>query len=321
MSECLTIGVMGCASIATRSIIPAIKDSENFLLYGVASRSSEKAKNVAELFDCSGFDSYQALIDSDVDAIYVPLPNSMHFEWVKKSLAAGKHVLVEKSMATNLRDCVELNDLAESNNLALLENFQFRFHTQFGLIKEFLHSDEFGDLRLMRASFGFPPFSSSDNIRYAASLGGGALLDAGAYPLKVSQLILGVGLHLDSSFLKFCNENQVDLWGSGTLVSRSEGVQSQFSFGFDHCYQNTLELWGSRGHLLAKRIFTAGPDVNPEVQMTTSHGVKNVTLEADNHFINMLSYFNDFCQDPRRLAHEYVLNKDQARLIGAFNGR
>ena len=81
-------------------------------------------------------------------------------------------------------------ELAEVKDLALLENFQFQFHSQFAYLRDFIQSEEFGELRAFRASFGFPPFPDSTNIRYDKSLGGGALLDAGAYMTKVSQLCL-----------------------------------------------------------------------------------------------------------------------------------
>lgn len=320
MCKQLKIGVLGCANIAMRSLLPAIEQSDKFLVAGLASRSQQRASELAKLYGATPHGSYQSLIESDIDAIYIPLPNSLHYEWVKKSLNAGKHVLVEKSMTTNPVDCEELNNLAKEKKLALLENFQFRFHRQFEFIRSFISSQDFGELRLIRASFGFPPFSNSSDIRYNSELGGGSLLDAGAYPVKVSQQLLGMGLDLDAKFLYFDPGKRVDLWGSGTLVSRKEGVQSQISFGFHHCYQNTLELWGSKGHLLAKRIFTAGPQVAPTIQVSSSEGTKEISIPADNHFINMLDYFYDFCTNSTDFSSEYDANVDQARILGEFSG-
>ena len=101
------------------------------------------------------------------------------------------HVLVEKSLACEYAQVVELNDLAKKKGLALIENFQFRFHSQLQYIKNIVGSGKIGELRCIKSAFGFPPFQEKNNIRYQKELGGGALLDAGAYPIKISQIFMG----------------------------------------------------------------------------------------------------------------------------------
>ena len=90
-----------------------------------------------------------------------------------------------------LEDVVHLNRLAAKSGLLLMENFQFRFHPQLDIIKKLLNDGEIGSLRSIKSTFAFPPFNDEHNIRYSAKLGGGALLDAGAYPLKIFQIFLG----------------------------------------------------------------------------------------------------------------------------------
>ena len=118
MSRITRIGVLGCANIAERFILPAIQQSDLFELAGVASRSKSKADFFSNTFNTRAFYSYDSLLEEDLDAIYIPLPNSMHYEWIKKALNKKLHVLVEKSMACNLDQVKELNQLAENKKLA-----------------------------------------------------------------------------------------------------------------------------------------------------------------------------------------------------------
>ncbi|MBD3612257.1 MAG: Gfo/Idh/MocA family oxidoreductase [Hydrogenovibrio crunogenus] len=315
MSKVIKIGVLGCANIAERFVIPAIKHSSKFEFIGIASRSKEKANKFADKFNTKAFYSYQSLIESDVEAIYIPLPNSMHYEWIKKSLDEKLHVLVEKSLACDLEHVKELNELARNNKLVLIENFQFRFHSQLEFIKNLIDRDCVGELRLVRSSFGFPAFKDKENIRYQKTLGGGALLDVGAYPLKITQLFLGEDVFVDTSSLTTPQTEEVDIWGSACIKQKKGSLTSQIAFGFDHFYQNTLEIWGNKGRLQAHRVFTAGPGVEPKVTLETNEGTKTYSLPEDNHFINMLHHFHGLVTTGNGLDVEYKQNINQARLL------
>ena len=202
-----------------------------------------------------------------------------------------------------------------------MENFQFRFHSQLEFIKNLIDSGQIGELRNIRSSFGFPPFQDNDNIRYQKALGGGSLLDAGAYPLKITQIFLGHDVYVDSACLGSTNGKEVDIWGSAFLKHRRSSITSQIAFGFDHYYQNSLELWGSKGKVTANRIFTAGPGVNPEVIVETKNGVETHLLPEDNHFINMLNHFANCILTKQNLNDEYSQNINQARLLGELYER
>ena len=184
----LNIGVLGAANIATRSVIPSIVSlSDVFKLTGLASRDLSKAKSLTDSYGGKAYESYETLLaEPSIDAIYIPLPNSLHFPYVKMALEHEKHVLVEKSLGCSLKEVDEMVDIASKNNLVLLENFQFRFHSQLQTILQLVKSGEIGDLRSVQVAFGFPPFPDSNNIRYKQELGGGALLDAGAYAMKIA---------------------------------------------------------------------------------------------------------------------------------------
>lgn len=311
------IGVLGYANISKKAVIPAILNlPSHFKLVAIATRNKNKIDN--NYGNCKIYNQYEDLIESKIiDALYIPLPNSMHYEWVKKALNKGIHVLVEKSMACNFKDVEELNNLALKNNCALIENFQFRFHSQIDYIKRAIKSGKIGKIRSVRSSFGFPPFNDKNNIRYDNNLGGGALFDAGAYPIKLAQEILGNKLEIKSAILNYENYD-VDIWGGGLLIQTDENLFCQFSFGFDNFYQCNIEVWGSIGKISTDRIFTAPPDYSANVVIETSEGIEKVILDPDNHFENMLKYFYECTNNKQFRTIECLQNINQARLINEF---
>lgn len=315
MNKLIKIGIIGCANIALRFLIPAIKNNPNFELAGIASRSIIKAKSYAASFDTIYYDSYEDLISSDLDAVYIPLPNGIHYDWIKKSLNNNLHVLVEKSLACSFEEVKELNSLAKAKDLVLMENFQFRFHNQLKHIKDIINSGAIGDIRLFRSCFGFPPFEDKNNIRYKKEIGGGALLDAGAYTIKASQIFLGQDLVVQTANINTPKNYSVDISGSATLKQNTGNVIAQIAYGFDHFYQNNIEFWGSKGKLSANRIFTAGPGVKAEVKLEQANIDNKVVYFEDNHFDKMLNFYSELINTGKNLELEYSQNENQARLI------
>ncbi|MCG3710624.1 Gfo/Idh/MocA family oxidoreductase [Aliarcobacter butzleri] len=312
----INIGILGCANIAQRFIIPSLNEMEEFNIVGIASRTKEKADEFSKEFNIKSFHSYETLLDEpSLDAVYIPLPNRLHYEWIKKSFQKNLHILVEKSLACEYEEVVELNNLAKEKNLVLIENFQFRFHSQLKFLKDLVDLGRIGELRNIRTSFGFPPFLDTDNIRYKKDLGGGALLDAGAYPLKISQIFLGNDISVASACLSIPNDKEVDIWGSGYIIQNNGNIASQIAFGFDHFYQNNIEFWGTKGKIYTNRIFTASPGLEPTIEIETNDGKEIVKLPSDNHFRNMLKHFHTQITTKKNIEDEYLQNVNQARLI------
>lgn len=312
----IRIGVLGTANIALRSIVPEIKNlKDQFDFVGFATRNlKSKSKQIPEFKIIEG---YERILDKEiVDAIYIPLPNSMHYEWVKYSLMKGLHVLVEKSMACSGKEVIELNNLAREKDLVLLENFQFRFHSQLLYILNLLKGGTLGELRIIRSSFCFPPFPDKSNIRYDKALGGGALLDAGAYPVKLSQILLGNEIKVTSAVINSMKDFDVDIWGGASIEQQNGNLFSQIAFGFDNYYQCNVEMVGSKGKLYTNRIFTAGGSIKPKIILETNKkGFQEIELEPDNHFRNMLMYFYELVNGSGAKESEYSDNVNQARLL------
>lgn len=287
-------GILGCASIATKSVIPAIILSETDQLVAIASRDMLKATVISKQFNCMPVEGYDNLLSMDeIDAVYIPLPTGMHYEWVIKALNRNKHVLVEKSAGSNLMEVQEMVSLAKSKNLLLIENFQFQFHSQQQFILDFLKSNVIGEVRHLRTSFGFPKFNDVNNFRYNASLGGGVLLDAGAYILKLATFLFGNDFEVQSATLIYNKKFNVDWYGSISLFNKKNNIICQGSFGLENFYQCNLELWGSDGKITSTRCFTAHPGFSPTVIIETSQGIQEHNLPQDNHFLNMIRHFNE----------------------------
>lgn len=290
MERKIRIGILGCAGIAERSVIPALFALPQFELRVIASRNQDKAAQWGERYHCDAVAGYETLLlREDVDAVYVPLPTGLHHEWILKALRAGKHVLAEKSIAANYASACEMVSTAKENKLVLMENYMFQYHRQHQIVKNLLGEDVIGQVRLFRADFGFPalPF---DNFRYDEEMGGGALLDAGGYTVRSLHFLLGSDFYVTSAHLHGLPHVNTNVYGSALLTS-PRGIDAQLAFGMDCHYQCQYVLWGKKGKVTALRAFTPKPDFTPIILVETAGGTQEIASEPDNHFIGSLSEF------------------------------
>lgn len=319
----MNIGILGCSRFAIRSMIPAIVGLPDlFHLTGIASRSLTTAKQPAEAFRTRAFEGYQALLDAPgLEAVYIPLPNALHAEWTERALDRGLHVLVEKPLACTLEEAARVHEMARTKKRVLLENFHFRFHRQLAWAQDVISSGRIGKIRCIRSSFGFPPLEDRQDIRYQRNLGGGALLDAGVYPIKMAQILMGEDISATACRLVTDPERGVDLWGGAFLAQKQGDLFAEIAFGFDHHYQCSLEVWGSQGMLTMNRIFTCPRDVKPVAIIETGKGKEIQELPADNQIQNLLIHFHRLSGPDGTLESEYRQNLDQARLIEELRQR
>ncbi|MGQ0548248.1 MAG: Gfo/Idh/MocA family protein, partial [Armatimonadota bacterium] len=185
-------GVLGVANIAVRAVIPAIQRTGRSSVVAIASRSGERARDAAERLGIDrAYGSYDALLeDPQVQAIYIPLPNSMHREWTTRCAEAGKHVLCEKPLGLTAAECEEMVAACRAHRVTLMEAFMYRFHPRTERVAQMIADGAIGEPRLVRASFTFA-VRDPKNIRLQPALGGGALYDVGCYGINVSRMILG----------------------------------------------------------------------------------------------------------------------------------
>lgn len=310
----IRIGILGAAEIAHRMFLPALLENNLFHYVGVASHSKDRRIAFKENFGGDYFESYDDIINNkNIDAVYIPLPPALHFEWAKKALQNNKHVLVEKPSTICLEQSKELVELAKYNKLVLQENYMFQYHTQLEYILKMIEEDEIGDIRLVRASFGFPLRERND-FRYNKGLGGGALLDAGGYVVKLGSILLGDTANIKTASSGYIQGYDVDMYGSVTMNNKA-GVVYQGAYSLDCHYQCSLEIWGNKGRIYTNRIFTAPPSYSPIITLENSKGKIEIELEADNHFSNSIKAFNEAINNDTQRKKMYRSLLLQSKLV------
>ena len=313
----LRLGIIGCSDIAYRRFMPAVECMDEVEVKAVAEEyAPQKLEQFCGTYSLEGETSFEKMLDrKDIDAVYIPQPPALHYQWARKALERGKHVLIEKPSTTSSTESAELVKLAESRGLALHENYMFQYHSQIKRIQEIIRAGRIGEVRLLRADFGFPLRSKGD-FRYSKALGGGALLDAGGYTLKLASLFLGPSLKVNASRLNYLPGYEVDMYGNAVL-SNDDGVVCQVAFGMDCAYRCSFEAWGSRGNLRTDRIFTAPADFVPAIVIETAEGKEKISLEADHHFRHSIEEFCREVGDGKKRENMYAEILLQSRLADA----
>jgi predicted dehydrogenase len=269
--EPLKIGVLGAANIA-KQFVDAVQGSKLVSVVAVASRSQSKANEFGAQHGVAiRHGSYEALLaDSAVECVYVPLPNSLHCEWVIKAANAGKHIICEKPLALNLDEATRMFDAARAHGVMLLEAFPYYFQPQTGVMMDLLGkrgstSSAIGEVRSVSATFGFtlpPPgvgssSSPAGNIRLKPELGGGALLDAGSYPLSLIRLAMGCKPARVLAYPRMDDASGVDIAMMATLFY-VDGRMAQMSCAMDVANMRYAVINGSHGTLETEYINHAG---------------------------------------------------------------
>ncbi len=242
----LRIGILGCANIA-RQFVRDVASSPDVRVVAAASRNVENAAAfAADLKIPRSFGSYEAMLaDVEIDAVYIPLPNSMHAEWAVKAADAGKHILCEKPLSLGLAEAQGMFDAARRNKVMLLEAYPYYFQPQTGAMLKLLAEGAIGEVRMMQASFGFVLSKPEGNIRFNPALGGGALLDAGSYALSIIRLVMGeapVKVLGDASW----DPSGVDISTMATL-HYADGRRAQLSCAMNTANHRRAVIMGSAG--------------------------------------------------------------------------
>lgn len=299
----IRLGIMGCADIAQRLMIPAILNlKDKITLVCIASRTPEKAKHFSEKFNIEGIVGYDRLLErEDIDAIYMPLPTGLHKEWIIKSLKMGKHVYAEKSIAMHYNDAQEMVNLAQKNELALMEGYMFQYHKQHKIVKDILKEGTIGDIRIIRASFGFPPLESN-NFRYNNEIGGGALKDTAGYVLRAVNFLNENRFTVKSANVFY--KNGTSIYGSAFLKDENK-ISAEISFGFDNFYQCTYEIWGSKGKLICPKAFTPKPNEATKIIVEKQGIVQEYNCEPFNHFEAAMLEFSELCNNKNNRGIHY----------------
>ncbi|MBV1707113.1 MAG: Gfo/Idh/MocA family oxidoreductase [Hyphomicrobiales bacterium] len=262
-SKPLRLGILGAANIA-RQFARDVSGSKLVKLAAIASRDGAKAKEFAGAFGIAKtFASYEAMLASaDIDAIYLPLPNSMHATWAIKAAEHGKHVLCEKPLGMNGSETAAMFAAARRHKVFLLESYPYWFQPQTAAMMSFIDGSggyEIGPLRFIQAAFGFTLMKPDGNIRMNPDLGGGALMDAGCYPLSL------ISLAMRAAPVRV--EAQANYAASGVDISTmatlhyADGRRAQLACAMDGANFRQALIVGTKGTLETEYLNHCSEDV------------------------------------------------------------
>ncbi|TFK87460.1 NAD-P-binding protein [Polyporus arcularius HHB13444] len=195
----LRFGILGAARVAPNALITPAKTHPDVVVAAVACRDKDRGAQYAQKYKIprtfSGPNAYQKLVDDpSIDAVYVALPNGLHFEWAMRALHANKHVLVEKPMTNTAAEAEQLFALATKKGLVALEAIHCIFHPALHRVRDVVDSGELGHVKSVVANFALPSllsplFFHRDDARFHYDLGGGCMMDMGVYPLAALRFI------------------------------------------------------------------------------------------------------------------------------------
>lgn len=281
-------GMLGTATIAKRSTIAGMKAAENCRLYAVAGRNPEKVEAYVKEYGFEkGYQSYEELLeDPQVEAVYIPLPNSLHYEWVMKAVAKKKHVLCEKPMGLNAAQAEEMIAAAKENGVLLMEAFAYLHSPYIAAIKKEVKEGTIGKLTYIEAAFltrGYEGMGLS-NIRVRRDTFGGALYDVGCYctsliewlmeedPVSVDASAEFTDQHID------IHTNAILKYPSGARASVSCGM----CLGGDTNRIGRFTICGSKGMIVSNVMFNAKGEL--EYTITAEGKTETKTISTPDNY-------------------------------------
>jgi predicted dehydrogenase len=309
----MRLGLLSTARI-NREILAGAAASDRVDVVAVASRDRARAERYAREHGLArAHGSYDDLLaDTEIDAVYVSLPNGKHHEWAMRALCAGKHVLCEKPYSRDPTEVTDAFALAESVGCVLTEAFMYRHHPQMATVKRLVEEDQLGRLRLVHAVFSFQLDDESD-VRLAPDLMGGALMDVGCYCISGARLVAGEPERVEGEAV--IGPTGVDLAFYG-MLRFSGDVVAQFDSSFVAPRRQELVLVGDEASLFLRAPWRA--DWGGAVEIHRDGDVEYIDVPALNAYELQLDNFADAIAGtaPALLGRDDALG--QARTIDAL---
>lgn len=252
-------GILSTAGIAQKALLPAFSRAENAVVTAIATGSDlAKANEIAEKFQIEKvYDDYEKLLnDPSIDAVYIPLPNHLHKEWVIEAAKNGKHILCEKPAALTAKETAEMIEVCEAENVLFMEAFMYYFHPQHARVKEIIASGEIGEVTYMTASFSFylAEENRAANIRMSHEKGGGSIYDVGCYGIHAIRNVLGMepaSVHVHPVIDAKMN---VETAAVGHLTFE-DGISATFDCSFNAAMRHEYRIHGTEGSITVPRAF------------------------------------------------------------------
>lgn len=292
MTDKIRWGILSTANIARKRVVPAMLQCQYGVVAAVASRDLTVAQDFASEFNIpKAYGSYEDLLaDPNIDAIYNPLPNSLHAAWSIKAAGAGKPTLCEKPLASSAAEAQSMVDAFAARGLLFAEAFMYRFHPQTRLVKQMLDDGLIGDLRLIQSAFSFT-IADGGNIRLNKSLAGGALMDVGCYCVNLIRLMSGAEPVEVKAIAQFGADSAVDETLTG--IMDMGGIMAHFDCSLRAKQTHTYGLRGTTGRIVVEQAFTMPSDRATTVGLWEGEKYREITVPPANSYTLMA---DDFAQ-------------------------
>lgn len=284
-------GILGAAKIAREWLCPALNASTHGRIAAVASRNFAKAEALAApYFGAKAHGSYEALLaDPEIDAIYIPLPNTDHVKWTLKCLEAGKHVLCEKPIAMQADQIDQLIKARDKSGLLAAEAFMVTHHPQWHRVREMIAAGKIGRLRHVEGAFTF--FNDDmGNIRNQAAFGGGALPDIGVYPSVTTRFVTGEEPSTINAQIEW--ENDVDT--TARVQATFPSFTMDFYVSIRMALRQQMVFHGEKAMLTINAPFNAGSYGQAEIDIRHPDGSHEIEVfQTADQYRNQFDAFHD----------------------------
>ena len=272
-------GILSTANIGIEKVIPAMQQGEHCEIVALASRNLETAlEKTRQLAIPKAYGSYEELLaDSQVEAIYNPLPNNLHLEWSIKALEAGKHVLCEKPLTMSAIQAQELLDTARKYpQLKIMEAFMYRFHPQWQRARQLVSSGKLGSLRTIQSFFSYY-LEDPHNIRNLPEAGGGGLMDIGCYNISLSRFIFEAEPQRVMGMVEYDARFKTDRLASG-ILDFGNGNSATFTCSTQLANYQRVNIFGTKGRIEIEIPFNAPNDQPCRMWFQNETGIEEIIL-------------------------------------------
>ena len=325
-------GVIGLGNIAQK-FLESFSEVKNANLVAIASNDKFKLEENKSKFNINNdfvFNDYEKLIMCNkVDIVYISLPNSFHFYWIKKCIENKKKFLVEKPATLNFQEAINLKSIIENNNLFFAEGFMYRYDPLIIKLIELIKSNEIGDLLSLESSFGvniltkknFLFFKKKKKIKknsrqFNKQLGGGCILDLGCYPTSLTILMASLMKNLDyTNFeIKVLNreigETDVDINSEAEIIFQN-GFKSNVKASFKHNLGNNTLVKGKNGEINIKNTFLGIKEIEVNLKNKTYKINKRINkniyaIEIENISQNILEQKSTVMYPGMRIEETFI---------------
>ena len=281
----LRMGVLGCSGHYALRVATPLRSSLLVEPYAVASRDAAKARKYAKTWNFPvSYGSYEELlVDPKIDFVYIPLPNHLHFEYIKKAADAGKPIICEKPLCLNAKDAAKAAEYCKKKKIPLMEAFMYRFHPQWVRAAEIIKAGELGKVLSTQGLFSYYNIDET-NIRNIAACGGGAVLDIGCYTVSSSRFLMGEEPKRVAATLIRDPVFKTDILGSA-ILDYGEGRASTFTISTQMFPYQRVTALGTGGSLSVEVPFNMFGDVPGRLTIDTSIAERVVETEIADQYL------------------------------------